>query len=150
MITVHWQTVSSVNVLKSTPPSVNGVLTACAGQHISLTCSHNNLNAGNTIWRSGSPVDCLRTFSHASGSAPPSPCGPFTFQGITPLLDASSVLNSTAVASATVDMNNATIECRSGNLDVISIGNITLCIVGELCGTNTLYMHAGRYSNGMT
>ena len=132
MTTVNWQTVSSVNTLESTPPSVNGVLTACAGQQISLTCSHNNVVFGATIWRACPPVNCVTNVAHSIGSSAQLSCGPFTFQGITFLLDASSVLSATAVANATVNMSNATIECRGGNaIHSFSVGNITLCVVGE-------------------
>ena len=39
MIVTHWKTahIASNNFLESTPSSVNGVLTACASQQISLT-----------------------------------------------------------------------------------------------------------------
>ena len=133
LIVTHWQGVLSVNVLESTPTAMNGVLTACAGQQISLTCSHNNVVSGGTRWIASPPVNCMTDISHI-GSNSPSPCGPFMFQDITLLVQPSPLcLNSTAVAIATVNMTGTNMECRGGNVvNSFDVGNISLCVVGEL------------------
>ena len=134
MITVYWQTVSSVNVLESTPPSVNGVLTACAGQQISLTCSHNTGDAGNTFWVASPLVDCTSFVAHTT-TVFAFPCGPFMFERIA-LVEfgqpSPPVLNSTAVATATVILTSTTVECSRGTFSApVRVGNISLRIVGE-------------------
>ena len=130
----------SVNVLKSIPPSVNGVLTACAGQQISLTCSRDDLGTGDTLWRANALVNCSTVVSHSTNPPFGSPCGPFMFEEIT-RLEANTLppLNSTAVANATVRMTNVTVQCRSGNLArSVPVDNISLCIVGESHDTVTV------------
>ena len=115
---------------------MNGVLNVCAGQQISLTCSHNNVASGSTRWIASLPVNCTTDISHIGANLSP-PCGPFMFQGITPLVSpVPSLLNSTAVATATVNMTGTNIECIGGNvLSSFSVGNISLFVVyvvGEL------------------
>ena len=127
----------SVNVLESAPPTVDGVLTACAGQNFSLTCRHNVVvGAGNTRLIASLPIDCTVIVTHASGGGVP--CGPFMLEDVTrvdpPPLP--PVLNSTIVATAAVGMTGTNIECKGGILGALaSIGNISLCIVGELHNT---------------
>ena len=137
-----WQGALSVNVLESIPPAEDGVLTVYAGQQISLTCSHNNTVTGTTRWIASPPVDCVTDISHSSSNPPP-PCGPFMFQGITPLISPfPSLLNSTAVATSTTNMNGTNIECRGGNaissfsVDNISLSVISPTVVGKLCKVN--------------
>ena len=114
--------------LESNPPQVNGVLIAYDGDQISLTCSHNNLGTGVTKWSFTSPVDCIEAIDHNPPITTRS-CGPFTFERITEL--SGSVLNSTAVATASASMNGAVVECRdSAGVSFNLIGNITLCIIG--------------------
>ena len=137
LIITRWRGASTVNVLESTPPTVNGVLNVCAGQQISLTCSHDNVGSGGTRWIASPPVSCLIDISHVGANPPsPPPCGPFMFQNITPLVPVPALLNSTAVAIATVNMTGTNIECRGGNVvNSFSIGNILLSVVyvvGEL------------------
>ena len=132
-----WQDALSVNVLESIPPAEDGVLTVYTGQQISLTCSHNNTVTATTRWIASPPVDCETEISHI-GSNPP-PCGPFMFQEITPLSISSIILNSTAVAIATENMNGTNIECRGGNaVFSFRVGNISLSVlsptvVGKSC-----------------
>ena len=136
-----WQAALSVNVLESVPPSTgeDGVLTVYAGQQISLTCSHDNIGSGGTRWIASPPVDCMTDISHIGTNPLPSPCGPFIFQEITPLLPVPAFLNSTIVAVATTNMTGTNIECRGGNIVIsFSVGNISLSvipptIVGKLC-----------------
>ena len=127
LIVTHWEGTLSVNVLESTPPAVNGVMTVCVGEQIVLTCSHNNIASGNTRWIASPPIDCLTDVSHIIATA--APCGPFIFQEITPLVPISTLLNSTAVATATVNMTGANIECRGGNaFSSFNVGNISLFV----------------------
>ena len=136
-----WQGALLVNVLESIPPTENGVLTVYAGQQISLTCSHDNVAVASTRWIASSPVNCAIDISHIGPNPPiPSPCGPFMFQGITPLEPVPPLLNSTAVATTTANMNATNVECRSGNVvtSFLSVGNISLSVisptvVGKLC-----------------
>ena len=134
LIVTQWQGASSVNTLESIPPAVNGVLTVSAGQQISLTCSHDNVNLANTRWIASPPVSCTTDISHTTLTNPP--CGPFTFQDITALVQPlPSLLNSTAVATAAINMIGTNIECRGGNIVAsFSVGNISLSVVyaGEL------------------
>lgn len=113
----------------------SGMLTACAGDQISIRCSHDNLATGATRWIFEPPIDCAEAIDHN----PPistHPCGPFTFHGVTELPQVP--LHSTAEATASASMSGAVIECRdSGGLRFNTIGNLTLCIIGkfhELCG----------------
>ena len=64
-------------------------------------------------------------------SARDRPCGPFTFQNVT--LSESSVtqLNSTAVETANTEISGSVVECRAGLRSSISVGNISLCVIGE-------------------
>ena len=136
LIQSHWQGTSSVNVLESTPTAVNGVLTVCAGQQISLTCSHDNVATASTLWIVSPPVNCMTAVSHTILTADPQ-CVPFMFQGITRLEVGITLLNSTTVATATANMTGTNIECRGGNvINSFSVGNISLSVisvVGELC-----------------
>ena len=126
-----WQGALLVNVLESIPPTENGVLTVYAGQQISLTCSHDNVAVASTRWIASSPVNCATDVSHlGSNPSTPPPCGPFMFQGITPLEPVASLLNSTIVAVATANMTGTNIECRGGNaFSSLSIGNISLSVI---------------------
>ena len=138
LMVTQWQGVSSINNLESIPPAVNGVLTVFVGQQISLTCSHDNIIFGGTRWIVSSPVNCSTTISHIGTNPQSIHCGPFTFEGITPLEPViPTFLQSTAVAVATVNMTGANIECRGGNTQAnsFSAGNISLSVVryvGEL------------------
>ena len=133
LIITHWQGLSlSVNTFESTPPAVSGVLTACAGQRISLTCSHDNITSSSTHWIASLPLNCITHISHTAVAATP-PCNPFIFQGIIRLVAGITLVNSTAVVTTTVNMTGTNIECRGGNvLNFFSVGNISLCVVGEL------------------
>ena len=122
----------SVNVLESVPPAEDGVLTVYTGQQISLTCSHNNTLTATTRWIASPPVDCETEFSHIGSNPPlPPPCGPFMFQGITPLFNPlPPLLNSTAVAIAQDNMNGTNIECIGGNVvSSFSVGSISLSVI---------------------
>lgn len=130
LILMTTEIVSSVNVFESNPPSVNGLLTACAGQQISLTCSHNILVPPVTVWRASVPVNCQTLISH--NSAAQSYCGQFNIRDSTRLSSQNpSHLNSTADAIAGDTLTGATIECLGGIVSSISVGYVKLCVVGE-------------------
>ena len=122
--------------MESNPPQVNGVLTACTSEDISLTCSHNNVITAGTQWSISPPVNCTATVTHESPNNPT--CGAFVVQDITRPANA-MVINSTAVATADVSMAGSVVECVGGNsVSNFIVGNITLCIVGELFNTYTV------------
>ena len=110
---------------------LSGYLVACVGDHISISCSHNNLNTGATRWTFTSPLminDCGETIDHNPPISSES-CGSFMFTDVSalPLLP----LNSTTRATASVAINGTTVECRDGGGILYEvIGNITLCIIG--------------------
>ena len=55
------------------------------------------------------------------------------FKCITRLTQSTTALNSTAVATADVSMSGSVVQCIAGSIiSNFSVGNITLCIVGEL------------------
>ena len=123
---------SASNSLTSSPPQVNGRITACVGDQISLICSRNNSDVALTKWMISSPVNCSSEVNHNSQTVPSPQCGPFTFQNIT-LVGANVVqLNSTAVATASGEINGSVIECMSGIVIPVSVGNISLCVIGKL------------------
>ena len=114
------------------PAGANRVLTACVGNRISLTCTHNNDANGVTRWVFSPPIDCSETIDHN----PPvftRPCGPFTFSNIT-TIGSSDLFNSTAVATASrMSMNGTVAECRDSSGDVYNqIGSVTICIIGKV------------------
>lgn len=113
------------------PANSNGVLTTCVGEHVSLTCSHDNSATGITRWLFSSPIDCSETIDHN----PPintRPCGPFTFQDVTEIRP-NGLFNSTAVAIASTSMTGAVAECRDSSGEVYNqIGTTSICIIGKL------------------
>ena len=116
---------------ESTPAAnTDGVLTACAGSQISITCRHSNLNSGITSWNFSLPVDCIVAIQHDPPSS--EPCGPFSFQDVT-MLAVGAVLSSTAVATANTSMTGTVVSCQDGaGLIPTTIGSITVCIIGML------------------
>ena len=132
LVQSHWQLqgASAVNVLESTPTAVNGVLTVCAGQQISLTCSHDSVITGTTRWIVSPPVNCVTDVSHITLNAN-SQCAPFMFQGINLLQVGVTLLNSTVVATTTANMTGTNVECRGGNAfsGSFSVGNISLSVI---------------------
>lgn len=116
-------------MLESIPSLADEVLTACVGEQISLTCTH-DITAVNTLWSISPPVNCSASVGHA----PPArePCGPFTFDGITQAVVGVTALESTAMATADVSMTGSVVKCRSGNVLMSTfVGNASLCIVGK-------------------
>ena len=104
------------------------MLTAEVGQQISLTCSHETVATSTTAWIISPPVDCDIAILHGITTMVPN-CGPFSFHSVTQ----SSPFSSTAVATASISMTGAVVQCRDGAGTVSGqVGrNITLCIIGE-------------------
>ena len=129
MTKFYFTTVSS---FKSTPAhEVGGVLAACAGEQITLMCRNDSLNSGATRWIFSQPVDCSETIDH-NPLISTDPCGPFSFQGVSVLVP-DAALYSTAVATANTSMTGTVVQCRnSAGILSASIGNVTLCVYGEL------------------
>ena len=125
--------VHSSNFLISNPSQINGSITACVGEEISLTCGHDNVIPITTTWIISSLVNCSTEIIHNPPPVAP-PCEPFSFQYIT-LAEADVVqLNSTAVAIASRDISGSIIECIAG-FDPSArtdVGNISLCVIGKL------------------
>ena len=105
------------------------VLTVCAGDQISLQCSHDNYVSGITRWIFSHPVNCLRLIDHNNpGTA--RLCDPFTFHNITDI-SSGGLLNSIAVTVANGSISSTVIECRdSAGSQFNQIGNTTLCVIG--------------------
>ena len=119
------------NILISQPPQINGNIAACAGEEISLTCSHVIVASETTTWIISSPVNCLTEIVH-NPPALVTPCEPFSFQDITSAEAGAVQLNSTAVVNASRDISGSIIECLAGFVSSPSVGNISLCVIGKL------------------
>ena len=125
--------IHSSNSLTSFPPQLNGRITACVGDEISLTCSRSDSGAAVTNWIFSPPVNCSSSVTHNSQTANPPQCGPFTFLNIS-ALGVANLVNSTAAAvgTASSEINGSKIECRFGIRMPISVGNTSLCVIGKL------------------
>ena len=114
--------------------AVDGTLTTCSGNQITITCSHNQTETRSTTWNVSPPVNCSTIITHRQNPYIP-PCGSstFMFQGVNSLsMSGTTVLNSTAVVMATIMVSGSVVECRGGNkVGFISVGNISLCVVGK-------------------
>ena len=123
----------SINTLESVPVARNGSVTACSGNQIKMTCSHNETTNINTLWNIGPPVNCSTTITHTRTPDIPQ-CGSsmIEFQNVTSATRSTSILSSTAVVTANTMISGSTVECRGGNIDrSIDVGSLSLCIVGE-------------------
>ena len=131
--------IHSSNSLTSFPPQINGRITACVGDEISLTCSRNNSGAAITKWIFSPPVNCSSEVSHNSQTASPFQCGPFIFMNISALRVANFIqVNSTAVGTASSEINGSKIECRFGIRMPVSVGNTSLCVISKYIATCTI------------
>ena len=133
--------VHSLNSLTSIPSQVNGTLVACAGDEILLTCSHNNIVSAHTQWIISSPVNCSTSVSHNPPTPIAPPCGPFSFRNITIAEQGVAQLNSTAVAivNSITTINGSIVECKGGTSMPVSVGNISLCVIGK---NSSMCIHA--------
>ena len=53
------------------------------------------------------------------------------FQIITPAVQDVTELNSTAVAVASTEISGSVVECKGDIFMAISVGNISLCVIGK-------------------
>ena len=131
MITVHAGGDAINDSLTSIPSPVNGIITACSGDEISLTCNHDDVGVGTTLWSISAPVNCFQVISHARTNFDNLICGSFAFFNVTSLNSEAnpSQLSSTAVATAIASMSGSVVECREGNLvNSMLIDKVSLCI----------------------
>ena len=132
MCTCIQHFIHTENALESRPFSRgNKYLIACNGDQISLTCTHGNVVSGSTRWIISPPVNCASNIIHDLPIDAPQ-CGPFTFHSVTEAVQGVTQLSSTAIATASTMMSGSVVECRGGNVIASSsVGNLTLCIVGQ-------------------
>ena len=117
--------------MQSTSVASGGTLTACVGDTILLTCSHDNHATGVTRWIFSFPVNCSKTIDHNPPIFSES-CGPFTFQNVTEF-GSNELLNSTAAALGSASISGTIVECRDSSGSVYnSIGSIFTCIIGMI------------------
>ena len=116
---------------------VNGVLSVCPGDEISLTCNHDNVAGEFSHWEIDGPsFSCIRRVHHNPPISPTS-CGPVTFTNIS---DASGPsLMSTAMVTVTQELNGAVVKClASGAFSSPQVGNVTIYVFGEVCCSSIL------------
>ena len=116
----------------SNPAHVGGVLKACVGDQISLTCSHDDIKGnGQTRWLFSPPVNCSFLIDHFQPNTA-HPCGPFILQDVSETT-AGVMLNSTVVVTANTSISCTVAECRdaSGN-SYNEIGRTSICVIGAL------------------
>ena len=136
--TIYHLGAGASNSFTSFPPQVNGSITACVGDEISLTCSRSDSGPALTNWTFSLPINCSSEVSHNSQAADPPQCGPFTFINIS-ALGVANFVNSTAVGTASSEINGSKIECMFGITTPVSVGNTSLCITGK---SYNVIMHA--------
>ena len=110
----------------------NGVLKVCPGEHISITCTHNNTAAGElTRWViHRHMLNCNELISHI----PPiqeRTCGPLS---ITMISDNSNrMVSSTIQTTTTGTLNGTVVECYAGGLSSSpQVGNVSIYVEGEI------------------
>ena len=85
-----------------------------------------------TTWTVSPPVNCSTDIIHNPPTPIAPPCGPFSFQNITLAETGIIQLNSTAMATASNEINSSIIECIAGFFSSVSIGIISVCVIGKL------------------
>ena len=118
--------VDAIGSLTSTPESTNGVLTACPGDTISITCTHNITVGAITEWRlPGVTSQCLVV--HGSPSFPN--CAPFTVT----MVSGGSTLSSTVEITSTEGLSGE-VECLSGQnaASVSVLASVNISVAGEI------------------
>ena len=115
--------------MTSTPESTNGVLTACPGDRISITCIHNiTAGIGLTRWELPSVPLCLVVHD---GSPLPN-CAPFT---ITMVSDNLGTTVSSTVEITVTDraLDGEMVECRAGlsATDSPLVGSVNISVLSK-------------------
>ena len=130
-----WHTLTSsvaTTSFTSTPAHVGGVLKACVGDQVSLTCSHDDIRGnGQTRWLFRSPVDCSFLIDHFQPNTA-QPCGPFTLRDVSETTGG-MVSNSTVVVTANTTISGTVAECRDAPATSFNeIGRTSICVIGVL------------------
>ena len=113
---------------------VNGVLSVCPGDEISVTCNNDNVAGGFSRWEMDGPLvsirNCVRRVRHYPPNSPTS-CGPVTFTNISNTSGPS--LMSTAMVPVTQELNGAVVKCLAGGPSSSpQVGNVTINVFGEV------------------
>ena len=108
---------------------VNGVLSVCPGDEISLTCNHDNVAGELSRWAiDGLLFSCVGVVNHYSPNIPTF-CGPVTFTNISNTSGPSLI--STAMVTVTNELNGAVAKCFAGRPSSSpQAGNVTINVFG--------------------
>ena len=106
---------------------LNGILTVCPGELISITCTHNMTNGQPfTRWILPDTTQCI--VGHEGET--PLGCSPFSF--INESNSSGQTLTSTVLFKATESLNGTVIECLAGGLiSSPQVGNVTIHLKGK-------------------
>ena len=109
---------------------VNGVLSVCPGDEISLTCNHGNVGGEVSRWEIDGPLfSCVGVVIHDPPISPLA-CSPVTFTSISDTFGPS--LMSTAMVTVTQELNGAVVKCLAGGPSSSpQVGNVTINVYGE-------------------
>ena len=123
-----FASVGVAGILTTNVEAVNGVLTVCPGDFVSIMCSHGNDQSRVTRWEviDYPTADCSHTVSHRNPVD--GTCGPFTITMISGSTD--PPFNSTAETTATEALDGAQVQCFSSALLNSLIGNVTIKVLG--------------------
>ena len=113
----------------------NGILKVCPGEHISITCTHNNTAASElTRWViQGHMFNCNKLVSHIS-PVQEITCGPLTIIMISD--NSNSIVSSTVQTTITRAINGTMVECYAGGLSSSpQVGNVSICVEGKILKT---------------
>ena len=106
---------------------LNGVLTVCPGELISLTCTHNMTNGQPfTRWILTNTTQCI--VGHEGET--PLDCSLFSFINVSN--SSGQTLASTVLFTATESLNGTVVECLAGGLiSSPQVGNVTIHLKGK-------------------
>ena len=106
---------------------LNGVLTVCPGELISITCTHNITNGQPfTRWILPKTTQCIVAYYGVSLLN----CGPFSFINVSD--SSGQTLTSTAQITATESLNGTVVECLAGGLiSSPQVGNVSIHLRGN-------------------
>lgn len=118
-------------MISSPPARENGDVIVCPESSLSLTCSHNNVEAEQTRWEVSSYGEDLipRVASHEPNADKSQSFGPFSFTMISN--GSGPTLTSTVVATVTDSLNGTVVLCKAGGLNSSTVeGRVTVHVVG--------------------